>query len=80
MAATITGVGVGLGLSCSSKLTKRFSSSAGSSRCSVKMSVSVEEQKKNFTLKNSEEAFNVAKVLDFFSLSIFRFDVVLISL
>lgn len=80
MAATITGVGVGLGLSCSSKLTKRFSSSTGSSRCSVKMSVSVEEQKKNFTLKNSEEAFNVAKVLDFLSLSIFRFDVVLISL
>lgn len=80
MAATITGVGVGLGLSYSSKLTKRFSSSAGSSRCSVQMSVSVEEQKKNFTLKKSEEAFNVAKVLDFFSLSIFRFDVVLISL
>lgn len=65
MAATITGVGVGLGLSCSSKLTKRFYSSSGSSRCSVKMSVSVEEQKKNFTLKKSEEAFNAAKVLDF---------------
>ncbi|WCJ36309.1 glutamate-1-semialdehyde 2 1-aminomutase 2 [Euphorbia peplus] len=60
MAATFTGVGVGLGLSCSSSGQRRYRNT--SSRSSVKMAVSVEE-KKNFTLKKSEEAFNIAKEL-----------------
>ncbi|KAJ0112605.1 hypothetical protein Patl1_01274 [Pistacia atlantica] len=61
MAAAITGVGAGLGVSCSSKISQ--GNSSGSLRYSVKMTVSVEEKKKNFTLKKSEEAFNVAKEL-----------------
>ncbi|KAK3018009.1 hypothetical protein RJ639_004385 [Escallonia herrerae] len=60
----------GLGLSWPSKLTHRpnitttspshFSSSSGcsSSQCAVKMTVTVEEKKKTFTLKKSNEAFN----------------------
>lgn len=68
MAAAITGVGAGLGVSCSSKISQR--SSSGSPCCSVKMSVSVEEKKKSFTLKKSEEAFNVAKV---FTITTLRF-------
>lgn len=85
MAATIAGVGVGLGLSCSAKLSQRASSSSssGSYRCSLKMTASVEEKKKSFTLKKSEEAFNAAKVIGhlrfFHFLNIcFRFDVMLL--
>ncbi|KAK3183194.1 hypothetical protein Dsin_030480 [Dipteronia sinensis] len=63
MAAAIPGVG----LSCSTKLSQIISpccsSSSRSSRCSVKMTVSVEEKKKSFSLKKSEEAFNAAKEL-----------------
>ncbi|KAJ9163928.1 hypothetical protein P3X46_023550 [Hevea brasiliensis] len=66
MAATITGVGIGLGLSCSStgnlSQRKRGNPSWRSSCCSVKMALSVEEMK-NYTIKKSEEAFNVAKEL-----------------
>ncbi|OAY47995.1 glutamate-1-semialdehyde 2,1-aminomutase 2, chloroplastic [Manihot esculenta] len=66
MAATITGVGIGLGLSCSSSENlsqrQRRNPSRRSSCCSVKMALSVEE-KKIYTLKKSEEAFNVAKEL-----------------
>jgi glutamate-1-semialdehyde 2,1-aminomutase len=67
MASTITGVSVGLGLSCSTtrKLTqKRNPSSSRLSFCSIKMAVSVEEEKKkkSFTLEKSEEAFSAAKV------------------
>ncbi|EEF35570.1 glutamate-1-semialdehyde 2,1-aminomutase 2, chloroplastic [Ricinus communis] len=59
-AAAITGIGGGLlGLSCTNLSQRR-----PTSRCSsIKMAVSVEEEKKNFTLKKSEEAFNVAKEL-----------------
>ncbi|MFS7910123.1 Glutamate-1-semialdehyde 2,1-aminomutase [Helianthus anomalus] len=61
----------GIGLSLPSNSTHRpaFSSStprSSSPRCclsSVKMTVSVDEQKKTFTLKKSEEAFNAAKEL-----------------
>ncbi|KAK0591084.1 hypothetical protein LWI29_035430 [Acer saccharum] len=61
MAATIPGVG----LSCSTKLSQIISpsSSSRSSRCSVKMTVSVEEKKKSFSLKKSEEAFKAAQEL-----------------
>ncbi|KAL9375575.1 hypothetical protein Peur_032454 [Populus x canadensis] len=66
MASTFTGVSVGLGLSCSTtrKLTqKRNPSSSRLSFCSIKMAVSVEEEKKkkSFTLEKSEEAFSAAK-------------------
>ncbi|XP_056846493.1 glutamate-1-semialdehyde 2,1-aminomutase 2, chloroplastic-like [Raphanus sativus] len=61
MSATLTGSGTALGFSCSSKISKRVSSSP-STRCSVKMSVSVDEKKKSFTLQKSKEAFNAAKV------------------
>lgn len=65
MAATLTGSGIALGFSCSAKFSKRASSSSSSSssnrRC-IKMSVSVEEKTKKFTLQKSEEAFNAAKV------------------
>ncbi|KAL4559812.1 hypothetical protein LXL04_031958 [Taraxacum kok-saghyz] len=61
----------GIGLSWPSKLTDRPQltstvSRSSSSRCclsSVKMTVSVDEKKKTFTLKKSEEAFNAAKEL-----------------
>ncbi|KAI3763233.1 hypothetical protein L1987_53686 [Smallanthus sonchifolius] len=61
----------GIGLSLPSKFTHgpAFSSSiprSSSSRCyssSVKMTVSVDETKKTFTLQKSEEAFNAAKEL-----------------
>ncbi|XP_010515194.1 PREDICTED: glutamate-1-semialdehyde 2,1-aminomutase 2, chloroplastic [Camelina sativa] len=62
MAATLTGSGIALGFSCSPKFSKRASSSSSNRRC-VKMSVSVEEKTKNFTLQKSEEAFNAAKNL-----------------
>ncbi|XP_050233520.1 glutamate-1-semialdehyde 2,1-aminomutase 2, chloroplastic-like [Mercurialis annua] len=57
--ATITGIGTAglFGLSCSNTQRRNLSS-----RC-VKMTVSVEEEKKNFTLKKSQEAFNIAKEL-----------------
>ncbi|KAJ6676443.1 GLUTAMATE-1-SEMIALDEHYDE 21-AMINOMUTASE [Salix viminalis] len=66
MASTITAVSVGLGLSRSStrKLTQtRNPSSSRLSFCSIKMAVSVEEEKKkkSFTLEKSEEAFSAAK-------------------
>ncbi|XP_022730155.1 glutamate-1-semialdehyde 2,1-aminomutase, chloroplastic-like isoform X2 [Durio zibethinus] len=65
MEASISGVGVGRGLGllpCSTKLPKAlpFSRSSG---FRVKMTASVEDKKKNYTLQKSEEAFNVAKVL-----------------
>lgn len=62
MAASISGVGVGLGLSCSTKLSKTLPSSR-SSGFRVKMTVSVEDKKKNYTLQKSEEAFDAAKVI-----------------
>ncbi|CAN1198804.1 Glutamate-1-semialdehyde 2,1-aminomutase 2, chloroplastic [Linum perenne] len=66
MAATFSGVGIGLRPSISSsthKLPRRLQKRIA--RSSVKMAVSVEEEKKqkNFTLKKSEEAFNAAKEL-----------------
>ncbi|KAK8575423.1 hypothetical protein V6N13_033337 [Hibiscus sabdariffa] len=61
MAASISGIGVGLGLSCSSNLSKPLHSSQ-SSGSHVKITVSVEDKKKNYTLQKSEEAFNAAKV------------------
>ncbi|XWS60226.1 hypothetical protein CRYUN_Cryun07bG0017600 [Craigia yunnanensis] len=60
MAASISGVGVGLGLPSSTKPSKAFSRSSG---FRVKMTVSVEDKKKSYTLKKSEEAFNAAKNL-----------------
>ncbi|KAJ8772399.1 hypothetical protein K2173_027576 [Erythroxylum novogranatense] len=65
MAATFTGVGVGIGLSCStSKILQSKTSPSRSSRYYVKMTVSVEEEKKkSFTLQKSEEIFNAAKEL-----------------
>ncbi|KAK8586521.1 hypothetical protein V6N13_010112 [Hibiscus sabdariffa] len=60
MAASISGIGVGLGFSCSSNLSKHLHSSQSSR---VKMTVSVEDKKKNYTLQKSEEAFNAAKNL-----------------
>ncbi|KAK2994978.1 hypothetical protein RJ640_029792 [Escallonia rubra] len=62
----------GLGLSWPSKLIHRpnftasspsRSSSGCSSRCAVKMTVTVDEKKTTFTLKKSEKAFNAAKAL-----------------
>ncbi|KAK2970466.1 hypothetical protein RJ640_006057 [Escallonia rubra] len=62
----------GVGLSWPSKLIHRpnfttsspsRSSSGCSSRCAVKMTVTVDEKKAIFTLKKSEEAFNAAKEL-----------------
>ncbi|KAK3032231.1 hypothetical protein RJ639_035524, partial [Escallonia herrerae] len=62
----------GVGLSWPSKLTHRpnfttsspsGSSSGCSSRCAVKMTVTVDEKKTTFTLKKSEKAFNAAKAL-----------------
>ncbi|KAL7174212.1 hypothetical protein ACSBR2_033466 [Camellia fascicularis] len=60
----------GLGLSWPSKLAQRpnsipppSSSSRSSGSGSIKMAVSVDEQKKTFTLKKSEQAFNIAKEL-----------------
>ncbi|GFZ08014.1 glutamate-1-semialdehyde 2,1-aminomutase 2 [Actinidia rufa] len=69
MAAGVAGVG--LGLSWPSKLARSPNSilppSSPSSRSFrrrvVKMAVSVDERKKNFTLQKSEEAFNAAKEL-----------------
>ncbi|KAK9988868.1 hypothetical protein SO802_029107 [Lithocarpus litseifolius] len=70
MAGAVAGVGVGFGLSCSTtKLSHRHSSSSSSSsssskttrRCCVKMAVSLDEKKKNYTLQKSEEAFAAAK-------------------
>ncbi|CAN1843106.1 Glutamate-1-semialdehyde 2,1-aminomutase 2, chloroplastic [Linum perenne] len=66
MAATFSGVGIGLRPSISSsthKLPRRLQKRIA--RSSVRMAVSVEEEKKqkNFTLKKSEEAFNAAKEL-----------------
>ncbi|KAE8688097.1 Glutamate-1-semialdehyde 2,1-aminomutase [Hibiscus syriacus] len=62
MAASMSGIGVGLGLSCSSNLSKPLHPTSQSSGFRVKMTVSVED-KKNFTLQKSEEAFNAAKSL-----------------
>lgn len=64
MANTTAGV-AGVGLSCSTvKLSRRPISQFSHSRrfCCVKMAVSLDEKKKNFTLQKSEEAFNAAKV------------------
>ncbi|GMY19191.1 Glutamate-1-semialdehyde 2,1-aminomutase 2, chloroplastic [Fagus crenata] len=53
MAGAVAGVGVGLGLSCSTTMTttklsqRRSSSSKTTSRCCVKMAVSLDEKKKN---------------------------------
>ncbi|GMY19202.1 glutamate-1-semialdehyde 2,1-aminomutase 2, chloroplastic-like [Fagus crenata] len=68
MAGAVAGVGVGLGLSCSTTTTtklsqRRSSSSKTTSRCCVKMAVSLDEKKKNYTLQKSEEAFAAAKDL-----------------
>uniref|UniRef100_A0A2N9GEG2 glutamate-1-semialdehyde 2,1-aminomutase n=1 Tax=Fagus sylvatica TaxID=28930 RepID=A0A2N9GEG2_FAGSY len=69
MAGAVAGVGVGLGLSCSTTMTttklsqRRSSSSKTTSRCCVKMAVSLDEKKKNYTLQKSEEAFAAAKDL-----------------
>ncbi|GMY19217.1 glutamate-1-semialdehyde 2,1-aminomutase 2, chloroplastic [Fagus crenata] len=66
MAGAVAGVGVGLGLSCSTttKLSQRRSSSSKTtSRCCVKVAVSLDEKKKNYTLQKSEEAFAAAKDL-----------------
>ncbi|GLT69256.1 hypothetical protein SLA2020_414190 [Shorea laevis] len=69
MAGALAGVGVSLGLSCSTtKISQRRSSSSSSSqstarRCCVRMAISLDEKKKNFTLQKSEEAFNAAKDL-----------------
>lgn len=63
---------VGIGLPCSTKLS--HTTTSRSSRFSrVKMAVTLDE-KKNFTLKKSEEAFNAAKVYisHFLSLSSFH--------
>ena len=74
MAASISGVGVGLGLSCSTKLPKITLPSSRSSGFRFKMSVSVEDKKKNYTLQKSEEAFNAAKVIiNFSSYALFFF-------
>ncbi|KAK8691136.1 hypothetical protein V6N13_074655 [Hibiscus sabdariffa] len=62
MAASISGIGVGLGLSCFSNFSKPLHSSQ-SSGSRVKITVSVEDKKKNYTLQKSEEAFNAAKNL-----------------
>ena len=74
MAGAVAGVGVGFGLSCSTtKLSHRHSSSSStktSRRCCVKMAVSLDEKKKNYTLQKSEEAFAVAKVFLFFFIPI----------
>ena len=77
MAGAVAGVGVGFGLSCSTtKLSHRHPSSSSSSstkttrRCCVKMAVSLDEKKKNYTLQKSEEAFAVAKVFLFFFIPI----------
>ena len=73
MAGAVAGVGVGFGLSCSTtKLSHRHSSSSSSKttrRCCVKMAVSLDE-KKNYTLQKSEEAFAAAKVFLFFFIPI----------
>ncbi|XP_057972567.1 glutamate-1-semialdehyde 2,1-aminomutase, chloroplastic-like [Malania oleifera] len=54
----------GVGLSWPSKSSRRpFSNPSRSSRSSVKMAVSVEEKKKNFSIQKSEEAFDAAKEL-----------------
>lgn len=60
MAAAITGVGV----SCPSKLTQPAVNHRHRPRCApvIRMTL-VEEKKKSYTLKKSEEAFNAAKVL-----------------
>ncbi|GMY19211.1 glutamate-1-semialdehyde 2,1-aminomutase 2, chloroplastic [Fagus crenata] len=69
MAGAVAGVGVGLGLSCSKTTTttklsqRRSSSSKTTRRCCVKMAVSLDEKKKNYTLQKSEEAFAAAKDL-----------------
>ncbi|XAR67870.1 Glutamate-1-semialdehyde 2,1-aminomutase [Bertholletia excelsa] len=59
----------GVGLSWPSKLAQRPnsipppSSSRSCGRCAVKMAVSFDDKKKTYTLKKSEEAFNIAKEL-----------------
>lgn len=72
MAGAVAGVGVGFGLSCSTtKLSHRHSSSSKATRrCCVKMAVSLDEKKKNYTLQKSEEAFAAAKVFLFFFIPI----------
>ncbi|KAE8123825.1 hypothetical protein FH972_018748 [Carpinus fangiana] len=63
------GVVVSLGLSCCSttKISQRhfsFSSSHSTARrCCVRMAISLDEKKKNYTLQKSEEAFTAAKDL-----------------
>ncbi|XP_057466207.1 glutamate-1-semialdehyde 2,1-aminomutase 2, chloroplastic-like [Actinidia eriantha] len=67
MAAGVAGVGLSwpskLARSPNSILPPLSPSSRSSRRRVVKMSVSVDERKKNFTLQKSEEAFNAAKEL-----------------
>lgn len=69
MASSSAAVVVGVGLSCSTvKLYQRPSSQFFQSPrrfCCVKMAVSLDE-KKNYTLKKSEQAFNAAKVFIYF--------------
>ncbi|KAH9602654.1 hypothetical protein KSS87_014120 [Heliosperma pusillum] len=63
MAASTTTIG--LGITCASNLFTHNSklSRPSHSPFAVKMAVSVDEKKKTFTLKKSEEAFNIAKEL-----------------
>ena len=63
MAVTLAGF-VRIGLPCATKLSRTSSRSARFGR--VKMAVTLDE-KKNFTLNKSEEAFNAAKVHFLFS-------------
>ncbi|KAL0446580.1 UNVERIFIED_CONTAM: hypothetical protein Slati_1785900 [Sesamum latifolium] len=58
MAAAITGVGV----SCPSKLSQTAVGRRQKRCASVARMTLVEEKKKTYTLKKSEEAFNAAKV------------------
>lgn len=65
MAGAIAGVGLGVGISCSTTKIyqrRRCSSLQTTPCCCVKMAVSLDEQKKKFTLRKSEEVFNAAKV------------------
>lgn len=57
---TMTGVGV-VGLTSPSPLSKR-QYARRSSPSFVRMAISLDEKKKNYTLQKSEEAFAIAKV------------------
>lgn len=65
MANTIASVAVGMISSSTPKLLSQRPISRSSSRrfSTIKMTVSLDQKKKNFTLQKSEEAFNVAKEL-----------------